>query len=199
MSTAVPDWLPRHRITVDKYHRMVTAGLLAPDARVELIRGEIIEMSPVGSMHAATVHVLRDLLDAAIGTKAAVRVQSPVQLGDSSEPEPDLALVVRRDDYYASSHPCAGDVFLIVEVSESTLRYDLEVKAALYAQHGIPEFWVIDLKGCRLHVFRCPGEGTYARVRVSDQPGPMTLDALPAVTIDLTGILSSKPGRRNSR
>jgi Uma2 family endonuclease len=103
MSTAMPDWLPRHRITVDEYHQMAAVGLLAPDARVELIEGEIIEMPPIGSFHAATVHALRDLLDAGVNRQASVRVQSPIQLGQSSEPEPDLAVVVRRDDYYASS------------------------------------------------------------------------------------------------
>jgi Uma2 family endonuclease len=189
MSTAMPDWLPRHRITVDEYHRMAAVGLLAPDARVELIQGEIIEMSPIGSLHAATVHALRDVLDVGAGGQAAVRVQSPVQLGESSEPQPDLALVARREDYYASSHPKADEIYLIVEVSETTLRYDREVKAALYAQHNVPEFWLVDLKSRQLHVFRSPKEGIYTRVWSTDQPGPMALDSLPSVTIDLGGTI----------
>ncbi len=93
----MPDWIPRHRITADEYHRMAAIGLLAPDARVELIEGEIFEMPPMGSRHPALVHRLRDLLAAAVGERAALRMQSPLQLSPSSEPEPDLAPLTSLD------------------------------------------------------------------------------------------------------
>lgn len=190
MSTVLSDRLPRRRITVNEYHRMVEIGSLAPAARVELIEGEILEMPPMGSRHTAVVHRLRDLLDAAVGEQAAVRVQSPLQLGPSSEPEPDLALVKRRADYYAGSHPTAADTILVIEVSETTLNRDRTLKQPLYARHGIPELWIVDMKSCRLHIFRSPADGGYTRVSSIDEPGPTVPDALPGTTIDLTGILS---------
>lgn len=198
MSRVMPDWFPRHRITADEYHRMAAIGFLAPDARVELIEGEIFEMPPMGSHHTALVHQLRDLLAAAVGEQAAVRVQSPLQLGPSSEPEPDLALVQRRTDYYATSHPTAADTFLVIEVSETTLSHDRTVKQPLYARHGIPELWIVDMKSSRLHVFRSPADGSYTRASSTAEPGRTALDALPGAMVDLTGVLIRASGVKDS-
>jgi Uma2 family endonuclease len=105
MSVAMEDWPRRHRITVDEYHRMAEVGLLAPDARVELIEGVIIEMPPIGNRHAAAVDRLFRLLDRAVGDRAIVRCQGPVQLGDLSEPQPDFALLAPREDFYDINAP----------------------------------------------------------------------------------------------
>ncbi len=133
------------RFTVREYHRMAEVGILEPRERVELLEGEIVAMSPAGSRHAACVSRLAAILQAAVGGTAIVRVQSPLRLSDVSEPEPDLAVVRPRDDWYASAHPTAADVLLLVEVSDSSLSYDRGVKAAAYGAARIAEYWIVDL------------------------------------------------------
>jgi len=182
-------WLPRHRITVEEYYRMAEVGLLAEDARVELIEGEIIDMAPIGSRHGAVVSRLDELLQRAAGERAIVRSQTPLRLSRSSEPQPDLALVKRRRDFYEAAHPVPADVFLVVEVSDTTMRYDREVKVPLYARHGVPEVWLVDLAKRRVHFFRSPTDGKFADVSSSAEPGIMAVAALPGVAIDLSDVL----------
>jgi Uma2 family endonuclease len=189
MSVVMNDWISRHRITVDEYYRMAEVGILPPDARVELIEGEIIDMAPIGTGHGGTVTQLNRLLQGAVGDQAYVLTQSVVRLSDISEPQPDFALVKPRADFYKKKHPGPGDTFLIIEVSESSLRYDLQVKAPLYARHGVPEFWVIDLKGRQVRFFRSPNSGQYTDVTSTDAPGTVALAALPDVQIDLAHVL----------
>jgi len=130
----------RHRFSVDAYHRMSETGILHPADRTELIDGEIVEMTPVGSSHIGAVFALNRLLMRAAPEGVTVSVQSPIQMGDRSEPEPDLALLrARPDGYRTPPLPSAADVLLIIEVSDTSLRYDREVKLALYARHGVPE------------------------------------------------------------
>ena len=130
---------PPRPITVDEYYEMARTGALEPDARVELIEGEVVEMPPIGSRHGSAAEYLTYLLVRAVADGARVRCQLPVRLGNLSEPEPDVALVKPRLDRYSRSHPTATDVLLLVEISRSTLRYDIDVKVPLYARHGIPE------------------------------------------------------------
>jgi Uma2 family endonuclease len=189
MSVAMNDWILRHRITVDEYYRMAEVGILPPDARVELIEGEIIDMPPIGTGHGGTVMQLNELLRDAARGRAQVLVQSEIRLSDISEPQPDFALVKPRADFYKKKHPGPADTLLIIEVSESSLRYDLQVKAPLYARHGIPEYWVIDLKGRQVRFFRSPQSGQYADVSSTGTPGVVAPVALPEVQIDLTHVL----------
>jgi Uma2 family endonuclease len=189
MSAVMNDWILRHRITVDEYYRMAEVGILPPDARVELIEGEIIDMAPIGTGHGGTVAQLDQLLHDAARGRAQMRVQLPVRLSDISEPEPDFALVKPRADFYKKKHPGPADTFLIIEVSESSLRYDLQLKAPLYARHGISEYWVIDLKGRQVRFFRSPESGQYADVTSTGTPGVVAPVALPDVKIDLTHVL----------
>lgn len=179
----------RHRITAQDYHRMAEAGVLAPDARTELIEGEILDMAPIGSRHASVVDWLTRAFIAAVGERAIVRVQGPVRLGDLSEPEPDLALLKPRADYYRDALPGAADVLLLVEVADSTQRLDRRVKVPLYARHGVPEVWVIDLENALVHFHRRPGGGTYADISAAERPGATPLAALPDIAIDLSGVL----------
>jgi len=189
MAVMHEDRIAYHRITVDQYYRMAEVGVLAPDERVELIDGVIIDMAPIGSRHAGALRRLNQLFTVALGARAIVSGQLPVRLGPSSEPQPDLAVLKPRDDFYDRAHPHAGDVLLLVEVSVTSVRYDLQVKVPLYARHGIPEAWVLDLKDQRVHVHRTPHGGSYTEVSTLSTPGTMTLMALPGVEIDLTAIL----------
>jgi len=150
MSAQTESWPRPHRLTVHDYHRMAEVGVLQPDDRTELIEGEIVDMPPIGSQHASVVTRLTRLLIRTVDDSVDVRVQLPVRLIPRSEPQPDFALVEAKPDAYRSAHPVAKDVLLLIEVSDSTLRFDLDVKARLYATQGIPEYWVIDLVNRRL-------------------------------------------------
>jgi len=179
----------KHRISVDAYHRMGETGVLAPEARVELIDGEIFDMAPIGKSHASIVDRLNRIFVFAVGERAIVRVQGPVQMGDDSEPEPDLTLLRPRADYYRESAPGAADVLLIVEVSDSTQHYDRRVKVPLYARHGVSEVWVIDLENRLVHFHRRPSGDAYADMSASERPGVTPVAALPGVAVDLAGLL----------
>jgi Uma2 family endonuclease len=121
MSTAMQEWPRRHRITVEQFYRMGDVGLFAPDERMELIEGEIIDMAPIGASHAYWVERLGTTLIAVLGSRAIVRAQLPVRLGETSEPQPDIAVVAPRADHYRAAHPTAADALLLVEISHSTL------------------------------------------------------------------------------
>lgn len=137
--------LTKRLLTVEEYHKMGEAGILQ-EKGIELINGEIIKMSPIGSKHVSCVNKLNALLNALLGNKAIVSVQNPVITGDLSEPEPDIAILVYREDYYAEEIPGAKDVLLIIEVADTSVEYDREVKLPQYAESGIPEFWLVNLE-----------------------------------------------------
>jgi len=184
MSVAMEEFPRRHRITVEEYYRMGELGLLAPDARTELIEGEIIDMPPIGSRHAWVVIRLHELLFRALDDRAHVRTGAPVRLDNYSEPQPDLSVVAGRADFYAERHPISSNTLLAIEVSETTLRYDRNRKSPLYARHGIPELWIFDTQRKELHVAQNPTETGYGKVFVADRPPSMPICALPGITID---------------
>lgn len=188
-SALPPTTLPgRHKLTVDDYYRMAEIGMLAPDARVELIEGEIIDMPPQRSRHAGTVNGLMTKLVNAAGSAARVTCQTPLRLSQYSEPEPDLMLLRWRADHYSTSHPDAGDVLLVIEVADATARYDREIKLPLYARHGVAEVWIVDLQARRLRVHRRPQDGEYADITTLESPGMLPLPGLDRSTIDLSGL-----------
>jgi Uma2 family endonuclease len=178
----------RHRLTVADYYRMGEVGILAPDARVELIEGEIIDMAPIGSPHAGKVNHLVKLLVQPVGDHAVLLVQNPVVLGDHSSPQPDVALARPRADFYASRHPNPSDLMLVVEVADTSLRFDRDDKVPLYARHGIPEVWLVDLKAKRLVRYRNPQQGAYTLVDEPDLGSPLAIAALPETRIDLSAL-----------
>ncbi len=190
MSSLMETWPRRHRITVDEYYRMAEVGLLAPDARVELIEGEIIDMAPIGTDHCSVVDQLTRQFVMSVGNNGIVRVQGAVRLDWLSEPQPDLALLAARDDFYRHAHPLPADVLLLIEVSDSTLRYDRDRKMPLYARHGIPEVWIFDLQNGELHVYRSPQDGAYLQHHSTKEPGITPLAALHGASVDLSGILA---------
>lgn len=184
-----PPLLMRHRLTVADYYRMGEAGIFAPEARVELIEGEIIDMAPIGTRHGSAVMRLTSLLSAAAGSRGIVSVQNPLRLSDLSEPEPDLMLLKPRDDFYADAHPTAADVLLLIEVADTSARYDREIKLPLYARHGVHEVWIVDLETRLLRMYREPAGDAYAQATATASPGVTPIAALPGIGIDLTQIL----------
>lgn len=188
-ATDHPPLLKRHRLTVGDYYRMGEAGIFTPDARVELIEGEIIDMAPIGTRHGSAVKRLVALLTAALGARVIVAVQDPLRLSDLSEPEPDLMLLKPRADFYADAHPGAADVLLLIEVADTSARYDREIKLPLYARYGVPEVWIVDLEARLLRLYRDPAGDAYGQVSATGAPGRTPIAALPGFEIDLAQIL----------
>jgi Uma2 family endonuclease len=165
---------------------MGEVGILAPDDRVELIDGAIIDMAPIGSPHVSAVLHLDRLFQEAAKDKAFVLVQSPIALGDHTAPQPDLALLRPRADYYRSSLAGPGDVLLIVEVAQSSLQFDRDDKIPLYARHGIAEVWLVDLNAACVARYRNPEQDDYALVDEPDLGSPLAIAALPETRVGLS-------------
>lgn len=191
MGKPMEDLPRRHRITVHDYHRMAEIGVLAPDARVELIEGEIIDMPPIGLEHLSVCDQLTRLLVRAVGDGGIVRVQGSVRLSDITEPEPDLVVLAPREDFYRHQFANGRDVRLLIEVSQSTLRYDVDVKVPLYARHGVAEIWIVDLVNRSMLTFADPADGQYRARATIEQLGVLYPVALPGVALDLTALLGS--------
>jgi len=153
-----------HRFTVADYHRMAEAGILNEDSRVELIRGQIVDMAPIGAPHFGMVIRLNRLLSAALTGQALISVQNPIRLDDGSEPQPDIAVLRPRADDYATGTLSPGDVLLVIEVADTSLAVDRAVKAPLYAESGIAEYWIINLVEGVVEVYRQPEGGGYTCV-----------------------------------
>jgi Uma2 family endonuclease len=188
MNSLMESWPRKHRITVDEYYRMAEVGLLAPDARVELIEGEVIDMALIGATHASVVSRLARQLILTVGERALVHIQSAVRLDSGSEPQPDLLVLAPSADEYQHAHPAPADTLLLIEVSDSTLRYDRDVKVPLYARHGIPEVWIVDLQNGELLWFRSPRDGSFAEQGTIRDPGITPVTALPGIAVDLSGL-----------
>ncbi len=179
----------RRLFTADEYLRMGEAGILHEDDRIELIEGEVIEMPPVGGRHAACVDRLNSLLSRLVGDTVIVRVQSPIRLVDRTEPQPDLALLRLREDFYAQGHPTPEAVLLVIEVSDTTLRYDREVKLPLYARSGVAEVWVVDLAGEEVLTYSRPEDGAYAKVERVRRAGSLASRTVPYFSLNADDVL----------
>jgi len=169
---------------------MAEAEIFGEDDRVELIEGEIIDMAPTGSQHAGTVKLMAKLLQRAVDDRAIVSVQDPLNLGEFSEPQPDLALLHPRPDFYRASHPQPQDVLLVIEVAASSATYDRDVKLPLYARHGIPQAWLVDLEGQRLQRYARPQRDGY---QVHEAISALATVPLPTPgdhSIDLRGLFA---------
>jgi Uma2 family endonuclease len=174
---------------VDEYYAMADVGVLTPDDHVELIGGEVLEMSPIGSRHAALVNRLTRWLTASLGERAVVSVQNPVRLDDFNQPEPDLAVLRPRDDFYAEAHPGPADVLLLVEVSDSSLVFDRKVKLPLYATHGIPEVWVVNLIERVVEVRREPQGRKYRGATTLRQGDVLAPEAFPDLELAVDEVI----------
>ena len=181
--------LTRYRFTRRDYHRMAEAGILDEDARVELIDGEILDMSPIGRKHAACVGRLTHLFGRGLADAAIVWVQNPIQLGEHAEPQPDLALLQPRADFYAAGLPTSAAVLLVVEVADTSADYDRRVKAPLYARSGIPELWLVDLDQDHVTVYGDPTASGYAAARVRRRGEAVGPAAFPDLVLSVDEIL----------
>jgi Uma2 family endonuclease len=187
----MPVQLLKRLFTVAEYEQMATAGILGEDDRVELINGEIVTMTPVGSRHAGAV---KRLLHAFLPLQAAgtvlLSVQDPIQLGSHSEPQPDFALLRPRPDFYATAHPNSSDVLLIIEVAETSAEFDRTVKLPLYAKEGIPEVWLVNVTEDRIELFRDPRADGYQTHQVVSKGRSIVPLAVPNFTIATDAILA---------
>jgi len=142
--------------TIDEYHRLVDLGFFTENDRIELIRGEIVEMAPKRTPHSVCNSLLWKQLYELVGKQAEIRVQEPITLSSSSEPEPDVVIAKKKDDNYLTAHPTVEDIILVIEISDSTLKYDREIKLSLYAEAGINNYWIINLVDRNLEVYINP-------------------------------------------
>jgi Uma2 family endonuclease len=175
--------------TVDEYYRMAETGILKPDERVELIEGVVVAIPPIGPEHAGSVDRLGDLMRSLLGSTVIVRGQNPVHLKEGSEPEPDLAVVRRRDNYYRDSHPTAMDTLLIIEIADSSLAYDRLVKGKLYAEAGIQDYWIANLVDDQIEVHRDPSPDGYRSVRIARRGDTIQPVAFPDMMLTVADIL----------
>ena len=171
--------VPRYRFDVDEFARMGEAGIFTEDDRVELIDGEIREMTPIGPPHAGTVNRLSELLVTRLAGRANVIVQNPIRLNRHTEPQPDLVVARRREDFYAGRHPEPGDVLLVIEVADSSLRYDRAEKTPRYGRAGIPETWLVDVEAGTVTAYTEPGPQGYARQQVRRRGERMAAASVP--------------------
>ena len=185
----MPVELLRRKFTVKQYHQMAEAGILTEDDRVELIRGEIVEMTPIGRRHAACVDRLNEMFILRLAQATIVRVQNPVELDDNSEPQPDLVLLRRRADFYEAGHPQAEDILLLVEVADTTVETDRDVKILLYANSGIAEVWLVDINAQCLEVYRQPSENGYQIIQKYYRGQTVTIQAFSEVSFTVDEVL----------
>ncbi|MGI0491198.1 Uma2 family endonuclease [Alkalinema pantanalense CENA528] len=173
--------------SIDDYHRMIDAGILH-DRRVELLAGDIVEMTPEKPIHYNTANLSADYLRELLRDRAYVRFNGPITLA-TSEPEPDIAIVQRPGTQYNDRHPHPDDIFWLIEVANSSLQTDLTLKAALYAQAAIPEYWVIDLADRQLHLLRQPQGDRYQQQTILTAGTVIPL-AFPDITVEVDRLLN---------
>ena len=176
------------RLSTVDYHRMAEAGILDEDDRVELIEGLLVEMSPVGPRHAIVVDALNRFFTISLDGRATVRVQNPVVVNRITEPNPDLALVRPAWHGRPFRHPEPPDIFLLVEVSESSLGRDMRMKRDVYARAGIPEYWVVDLVRNAIHVLRAPVDGAYTQIGLVEMSGTVDVAAFAGVRLEVSSL-----------
>ena len=179
----------KHRFTVKEYYRMAETGVLPRDARVELLNGEIVDMSPIGPSHAGMVNRLNRMFAKHARDRWMVSMQNPLRLDDQSEPEPDFMLLKPSADDYSGRHPQPEDVFLLVEVADASLEYDREEKLPAYGRAGISEVWIVNLRDRAIEVFREPHYAGYAAKTTLRQGDRATLTAFPDVALDIAELL----------
>ncbi len=164
----------RTRITTNRYQMMVATGVLTKYDRIELIEGDMLDMAPMGTKHSAITSRLNEVFVLAVSRSATVVSGGPVNLGEFSQPQPDLMLLKRRADFYSGKTPEAADVLLLIEVSDSSLAFDQGVKLNLYARYGVAEYWVVDVEGRRVVTYREPTAKGYIRKAEFEAPDAVT-------------------------
>ena len=180
----------KRRFDVDDYHRMAEAGILTEDDRVELIDGEILAMTPIGPRHNASVNRATRALVTAARDQAIVQVQGSVRLDRFHEPQPDCVLLRPRPDFYASQLPGPRDIVLVIEIAESSLQYDREVKGRIYAESGVPEYWLVDVDDHTVSRFTEPRDGAYRTLRRCHPGESIAPESLPECLIPVGALMA---------
>lgn len=181
--------LAKHYFTVSEYERMGATGVFAPEARVELIEGEIIEMSPIGSRHAACVDLITEIFNEQLRGRAIVRAQNPIVLDDFSEPQPDITILRFRSDRYRDAHPRPNDVLLVIEVADATIDYDRRVKMPLYARAGIAEALIFNLLEDQVEYFSQPQADNYQEHSILKRGEQFNSVTVSGLTLDVETML----------
>ena len=180
----------RRKFTADEYQMMGKVGILSEDDRLELLEGEIVEMARLSPRYLSIVNrVNASFFSNGASEKAIVRVHGPVRLDDYSEPLPDVALLRRRDDFYSEAHPGPADVLLLVEVSDTSTSYDREVKMPMYARHGIPEVWLVDIEAGLVEVYAGPAIEGYQEISQVGRGGILSPQAFPGLDVAVEEVL----------
>lgn len=184
----IPKAPTKHRFTVDQYYKMGEVGILGLEQRTELIEGEILEMSPIGAKHSGSINRLNRIFAGLVGNQAIISIQNSIRINNHSEPQPDIAILYWREDFYVESLPIPSEVFLLIEVADSTLKYDREVKAIIYAKASIPELWIANIEAQVFEVYRQPSETGYQQVQIYGKGEIINLLMLPNVAIAVNDI-----------
>jgi len=179
----------RLRFSVDEYYKMIELGMLKDYEKAEIIEGELIQKMPIGNRHAACVEKLNEALRDELGKSISLRSQQPIKFDDFNEPEPDLAILKRREDFYIQAKPTPNDVLILIEVSDSTLKYDRDVKLALYATAEIPEVWIVNLPNDIIEVHQKPSVGIYQLAKIFKRGDTVASEVLPELSIAADEIL----------
>ena len=187
------------RFKVDYYYKLMRMGLLPEDKRTEIIDGELIEIRAIGSRHASVVKKLNNILGRHFGETAIVSVQDPVRLNDWNEPQPDIALLRPRADFYAESHPTPTDVLLLIEVSDSTLDYDREIKIPLYAESSIPELWLVNLPENTIEVYTQPENGSFQNIEIRRRGETLQARTIENLSLAVNDILGAQITEANAQ
>jgi Uma2 family endonuclease len=179
----------KHMFSVEDWHKMGEMGFFMPETRAELIEGEIIDMAPIGSSHGGGVKWLLNNLVTQVAGSAIISVQDPLQLGDLSEPQPDLTVLRPVPHFYRNRHPTPEDVLLLVEVSDTTVNYDRKIKKSLYARYGIVEYWLVNLGEDCIEVYLNPQAQDYTLTRIMRRGETIVPSQLPNITVSVSDIL----------
>lgn len=176
------------KFTIEQYQKMGEMGIFQPEERIELIEGEIIKMSPIGLQNAVVINRLNRFFSVQLVERTVVTIQNPIQLNNYSEPQPDIALLKPREDFYANKFPSPEDVLLLIEIADSSVICDQEVKLPLYAENNIPEFWLVNIPRQVLEVYRQPEAKTYQKQQIISKNQTISPLAFPDLTIDFSTI-----------
>lgn len=181
--------LPKRLINVTEFEGMFSSGIFNGNEKLELLEGGIYEMSPVGALHIACVNFLSWFFNLNFSERFTISTQNPIRLGEFSEPQPDIALLIHRGDFYRNAMPTAADVLIVMEVADSTLETDRRYKMPLYAQAEIPEAWLVDLPEERIEVYSDPRNGTYQLTRIFQRGDVVQSQTQAEIEINVNEIL----------
>jgi Uma2 family endonuclease len=175
-------------LTVTDYHRMIETGIIHEGEHVELISGQILNMAAKGTRHTVSTTELMGELPILLGRRVKIRCQDPITLPNHSEPEPDIVIARLREDNYVNSHPAPADIILVIEVADSTLNFDRNTKAPLYAAVGISEYWIVNLVENRLEIYTQPEDSIYTNTQIILPPRLVSIPQFPEITLDISAI-----------